>query len=160
MAMQMTSDSETYKKLVMSELENNGFIGKMRASIKSQVLKVLENQSKPVKQAVEFDYLTPFHKLAKSKEVILAVHLIRDFMKFYELEYTLPIFENETNIRENISKESLLKEIYIKDNNSTYDQPLLIQLLNNYNQLEKDKQTRGPAHGFQTANSDGYIGKK
>ena len=128
----LNQESDHYKTLVLAELEKNGFVGKMRASIKSQVLKVLETQSKPVKQGLEFDYLTPFHKLVKSKEAILAVHLMRDFLKFYELEYTLPVLENETNIRENIARETVMKEFHLKDNNSTFEQPMLVQILTNY----------------------------
>lgn len=128
----MSNEIDHYKTLVLSELEKSGFVGKMRASIKSQVLRVLETQSKPVKQSLEFDYLTPFHKLVKSKEAILAVHLMRDFLKFYELEYSLPILENETNIRENLARETIMKEFHLKDNNSTMEQPILVQILSNY----------------------------
>ena len=63
---------------------------------------------------------------AKSKEVILAVHLMRELMKFYELEYTIPIFENETNIRENIARETILKEFNLLICNSFISELIII----------------------------------
>ncbi len=126
------SEVESYKNQILGELEKNGFVGTLRASVKSQVLKALEKQPKQVKQNIEFDYLTQFHKLNKSKEVILAVHLMREFLKFFELEYTVPILENETNIRENIPRDSIMKEFHLKETSSSYEQPILVQILTNY----------------------------
>ena len=161
----MSQENDHYKTMVLGELEKNGFVGKMRASIKSQVLKVLENQSKPVKQGLEFDYLTPFHKLVKSKEAILAVHLMREFLKFYELEYTLPILENETNIRENIARDTLMKEFHLKDNQSSFEQPMLVQILSTYlkdfTKVEslKNQEKQGSSQSFdQFPNFHGVSG--
>ena len=122
--------AEKYKSQVMEQLEKSGLIGKLRAQLKTNVFKVLETQSKNVKQTLEFDYLTPFHKQQKTKDMILAVHLIKEFLEFYEMEYTLPVFENETNIREKIQKESLIKEIGIQ--NYEDKQPLLLNLIFSY----------------------------
>jgi hypothetical protein len=122
--------AEKYKSQVMEQLEKTGVIGRLRAQLKSNVFKALEGQSKVVKQTLEFDYLTPFHKQQKTKDMILAVHLIKEFLEFYEMEYTLPVFENETNIREKLQKESLIKEIGIQ--NYEDKQPLLLNLLFSY----------------------------
>ncbi len=122
--------AEKYKSQVMEQLEKSGVIGRLRAQLKSNVFKALEGQSKVVKQTLEFDYLTPFHKQQKTKDMILAVHLIKEFLEFYEMEYTLPVFENETNIREKLQKESLIKEIGIQ--NYEDKQPLLLNLLFSY----------------------------
>ena len=122
--------TEKYKNQVLETLEKSGLLNKLRAQLKSNVYKVLETQPKIIKQNLEFDYLTPFQKQAKSKDMILAVHLIKEFLEFYEMEYTSPVFENETNIREKLQKESLIKEIGIQN----YDekQPLLLNLLFSY----------------------------
>ena len=122
--------TEKYKAQVMEQLEKTGVLGKLRAQLKSNVMKVLESQPKAVKQNLEFDYLTQFQKQVKTKDMILAVHLMKEFLEYYEMEYTIPVFENETNIREKLQKESLIKEVGIQN----YDekQPLLLNLLSSY----------------------------
>lgn len=124
------------KEMVMSELDKNGFISKMHAQIKSQVLKVLEKQKKTVKQSLEFDYLTPLAKQNKPKEVLLAYHLIREFMQYFEMEYTLPVFEKEANVNEKeIKRDFLINELSLhKDARDIETRPVLVQLLMTYMQ--------------------------
>ena len=99
------------KKLVISKLEESGLIDKMKAKIKANVLKILDGQKEGMKQQLDFDYMTPLYRQNKPKEVVLLCQLIKEFMKFYEMEYTLPIFENESNIKETVKRETLLKEM-------------------------------------------------
>ena len=99
------------KDLVLNELEKNGVINFMRAKIKKSILDIISHEKENVKQKLDFDFMTPLHRLNKSKEIILACHLIKEFLKFYELEYTLPIFENESNVKETVKRETLLKEL-------------------------------------------------
>lgn len=133
------------KSIVLDELENQGVIARMRAQIKNSVLKVLGKQKQSVKNNIEFDYMTPLHRMNKTKEVILAYHIIKEFMQFYELDYTLPIFENETNIRENIKRETLLNELFSISNQTNISgaqsepKPVLIQLISNYQQEMQNK---------------------
>ena len=98
------------KNIVLQELEKNGVINYMRANIKKSILDIIEKEKDPTKQKLEFDFMTPLHRLNKSKEILITCHLIKDFLKFYELDYTFPIFENESNVKENIKRETLFKE--------------------------------------------------
>jgi hypothetical protein len=72
--------------------------------------------------------MTPLHRLNKPKEIVLVCQLIKEFLKFYELEYTLPIFENESNIREDIKRETLLRELKLEDKKD-FSKPVLLLLL-------------------------------
>ena len=102
------------KDLVLSELEKNGVINFMRANIKKSILDIISHEKDNIKQKLDFDFMTPLHRLNKSKEIILVCQLIKEFLKFYEMEYTLPIFENESNVKENIIRETLLKELKLQ----------------------------------------------
>ena len=104
------------KDLVLSELEKNGVINFMRANIKKSILDIISHEKDNIKQKLDFDFMTPLHRLNKSKEIILVCQLIKEFLKFYEMEYTLPIFENESNVKENIKRETLLKELKLQLN--------------------------------------------
>jgi hypothetical protein len=130
------------KQVVLEEMDKMGLLSKMKAQIKSNVLKILEKQKQSVKQNVEFDYMTPLHKLNKSKEILLACHLIKEFLAFYEMEYTIPIFENESNVRESVKKETISSELSLQNliSSSSEPKPLLVQLITAYqNDLQNKK---------------------
>ena len=112
------------KDLVLNELEKNGVINYMRAKIKKSILDIINNEKESTKQKLDFDFMTPLHRLNKPKEVVLVCQLIKEFLKFYEMEYTLPIFENESNVK----RETLLKEVKLQGKKDD-SKPVLLLLL-------------------------------
>ena len=124
------------KEIVKKELEKAGVINYMRAKLKKSVIDIIDHQKETTKQKLEFDFMTPLHRLNKPKEIVLLCQLIKEFLKFYELEYTLPIFENESNVKETVKRETLLKELKLqepKENNKPVLLLLLLDRLNNNN---------------------------
>ena len=124
------------KDLVLSELEKNGVINFMRANIKKSILDIISHEKDNIKQKLDFDFMTPLHRLNKSKEIILVCQLIKEFLKFYEMEYTLPIFENESNVKENIKRETLLKELKLQGKKEDSKPVLLILLMDKLNRQD------------------------
>jgi FGFR1 oncogene partner len=124
------------KNLVLSELERNGVINYMRAKIKKSILDIINNEKESTKQKLDFDFMTPLHRLNKPKEIVLVCQLIKEFLKFYEMEYTLPIFENESNVKENIKRESLLKEVKLQGKKDDSKPVLLLLLMDKLNRPE------------------------
>ena len=124
------------KDLVLNELEKNGVINYMRANIKKSILDIISHEKENVKQKLDFDFMTPLHRLNKSKEIILVCQLIKEFLKFYEMEYTLPIFENESNVKENIKRDTLLKELKLQGKKEDSKPVLLILLMDKLNRQE------------------------
>jgi superfamily II DNA helicase RecQ len=122
------------KRIVTEELEKMGMISKMKAQLKSQVVKILEKQKKTIRQNIEFDYMTNLQKTTnKSKELMTAYFLIKEFMQFYEFEYTLPIFENESNIHESVRRETLINDFGLgRNKDSLESKPVLVQIITNY----------------------------
>jgi len=116
------------KEIILKELEEKGVINYMRAKIKKSIIDIISSQSESVQQKFDFDYMTPLHRLNKPKEIVLVCQLIKEFLKFYELEYTLPTFENESNVKENIKRETLLKELKL-ENQKDNSKPVLLLLL-------------------------------
>ena len=116
------------KEIILKELEDKGVINYMRAKIKKSIIDIIGSQNETFQQKYDFDYMTPLHRLNKPKEIILVCQLIKEFLKFYELEYTLPIFENESNVKENIKRETLLKELKFEDKKDN-SKPVLLMLL-------------------------------
>ena len=139
------------KDLVLKELEKNGVINYMRAKIKKSILDIINNENDNTKQKLDFDFMTPLHRLNKSKEIILCCQLIKEFLKFYELEYTFPIFENESNVKENVRRESLLKELKLQGKTDD-SKPVLYLLL-----MDKLSRPEGVAAGLDA--SKGAVGR-
>ena len=125
------------KEMILKELEEKGVINYMRATIKKSIIDIISSQSESVQQKFDFDYMTPLHRLNKPKEIVLVCQLIKEFLKFYELEYTLPIFENESNIKENIKRETLLKELKLEDKKDNTKPVLLLLLQDKLNRQEE-----------------------
>ena len=121
------------KDLVLNELEKNGVINYMRAKIKKSILDIINKEKENTKQKLDFDFMTPLHRLNKPKEIVLVCQLIKEFLKFYEMEYTLPIFENESNVKENIKRESLLKEVKLQGKKDDSKPVLLLLLMDKLN---------------------------
>ena len=124
------------KDLVLNELEKNGVINYMRAKIKKSILDIISKEKESTKQKLDFDFMTPLHRLNKPKEIVLVCQLIKEFLKFYEMEYTLPIFENESNVKENIKRESLLKEVKLQGKKDDSKPVLLLLLQDKLNRPE------------------------
>ena len=124
------------KDLVLNELEKNGVINYMRAKIKKSILDIISNEKESTKQKLDFDFMTPLHRLNKPKEIVLVCQLIKEFLKFYEMEYTLPIFENESNVKENIKRETLLKELKLQGKKEDSKPVLLILLMDKLNRQD------------------------
>jgi hypothetical protein len=128
------------RNAVLEEMSKSGLMDKMRSQLKSEIFKSLEKQKKNLKQNIEFDYMTPLHKLAKNREVILSFFLIKEFLQFFEMEYTLPVFENEFNFRENVKRETLLSDFFLKDKEKDGEsKPVIIHLIQNYFQEMNNK---------------------
>ena len=119
---------EQYKKKIADELENNGSLSLIKSKLKSQMVEIIKNEKREVKRKLDFEMLTPFQKISKSKELMLLTHLIIEYLQFYELDYTCPVFKGETNIKESVKKETLIKDSNLKKD---YDEnePILLQVL-------------------------------
>ena len=124
------------KDLVLNELEKNGVINYMRAKIKKSILDLISHEKESTKQKLDFDFMTPLHRLNKPKEIVLVCQLIKEFLKFYEMEYTLPIFENESNVKENIKRDTLLKEVKLQGKKDDSKPVLLLLLQDKLNRQE------------------------
>jgi len=154
-----TDIQQEAKEIIMKELEKKGIINYMRAKIKKSIIDIINQQKESIKQKLDFDFMTPLHRLNKPKEIVLVCQLIKEFLKFYELEYTLPIFENESNIKEDIKRETLLKELKLgekKDNSK----PVLLLLLQDKLNRKDDNQTHKNIDRYDYNNynkSDGEL---
>lgn len=129
--MSINANKESIKKSLIDSLHQNGTVNILKSKVKSQLVSLMNEKNKNIKRNMDFELLTPFQKVPKSKELMLLTHLILEFMQFYELDYTVPVFKGETNLFEVVSKETLIKDSNLRSN---YDNqsPILLQILNSF----------------------------
>ena len=93
------------KNLVIQSLETNGVLGQVRAQLRSCVFKVIDNQDQVEQKKSSFHWENPKAKfLREQKQSTLMAELIREFLEFYRLDYTLAIYKPETNLTGDIDR--------------------------------------------------------
>ena len=113
------------KNLVIQSLETNGVLGQVRAQLRSCVFKVIDNQDQVEKRQSSFHFENPHaRKMRDSEDATFVAELIREFLEFYHMNYSLAIFGPESNLagktkdREGLGAKAGLK-------NASADKPLL-----------------------------------
>lgn len=103
------------KNLVIQTLETNGILGQLRAQLRSCVFKVVDNQDQvEKKQGSGFHWENPLaKKVLTTTQGILCAELVKDFLEFYKLDYTLSIYMPEVNLTQQqaLTKEELSHKI-------------------------------------------------
>lgn len=91
-----TEEDTELRDLVATTLENSGILGKIKAQLRANVYIALEegenvkNKSKLVNQNL-IDFLSTTNGR-------LVASLVREFLEFFDLDFTLAVFDPETNI--------------------------------------------------------------
>lgn len=117
------------KNLVIQSLETNGVLGQVRAQLRSCVFKVIDNQDQVEQRRSSFHFENPKAKeLRASKQGTLMAELVREFMEFYRLDYSLAIFKPEANLTGDVDKQDLAQRAGLSDLTEE-GKPLLLQLL-------------------------------
>ena len=91
-----TEEDTELRDLVAATLENSGILGKIKAQLRANVYIALEegdnvkNKSKLINQKLA-DFLSTTNGR-------LVAGLVREFLEFFDLNYSLAVFDPETNI--------------------------------------------------------------
>lgn len=116
------------KNLVIQTLETNGILGQIRAKLRSSVFKVIDNND-PSHKEKAMHWENPLaQKVLETTESALAADLIREYLEFYRLDYTLSIMIPEANLKqEPLERNDLVRRADI--DRASDKEPLLIQIL-------------------------------
>jgi FGFR1 oncogene partner len=124
------------KNLVIQTLETNGILGQLRAQLRSCVFKVIDNQEQVEKSQSSFHWENPqAKKIMQSSQGVVCAELIREFLEFYRLDYTLQIYMPEVNLnhQQAMGKEELTKRAGLPaSNGAPENKPILMQLLESF----------------------------
>ena len=89
------------KNLVIQTLEEEGTLGTLRAQLRSRVFKAIEKNAEPAaKQAAGFQWQNPAaQKVHESEESRLIAQMVKEYLDFYRMEYTLSVYTPEAALQ-------------------------------------------------------------
>ena len=104
------------KSRILKTLDQEGYIDKLKASLRSEVIRVLEKErkqsygrsSKYLKQSELATTVTK--KVVSNEDGLLCAEIIREFLQFYRMEHTLHVFVPEMSLSEDFPKPRLAME--------------------------------------------------
>lgn len=119
----MYSEEETeLRDVIMQNLENCGLLNKIKAELRAGVFLALEEDGNFKSKIPLFN--PKFDEFINTSEGKLTVSLVRDFLEYYSLNFTLSVFEPEVS-SSFISRSELCDQFKMNKNNG----PLLLELL-------------------------------
>jgi len=117
------------KNLVIQSLEANGVLGQIRAQIRSSVFKIIEMQETTAKKSAGFHWENPLAQtIYEHKEGAVALELIHDFLEFFKMDYTLSVFNHESNLKDPAKKEELAKKLGVTKLDAS--KPIIFSIIN------------------------------
>ena len=140
------------KNLVIQTLETNGILGQIRAKLRSSVFKVIDNNDPSGKERAMHWENPLAQKVLETTESALAADLIREYLEFYRLDYSLSIFIPEANLKQDpLNKNDLKKRSEVE--NPSDKEPLLVQILRERKTGGGPKKSAAPAKKEETKNT-------
>ncbi|XP_065350322.1 uncharacterized protein LOC135946170 [Cloeon dipterum] len=125
-------------ELVSKNLEEEGYLYKMRAQLRAKIFQTLDNQLNPQKQSVR----TQLQEYLSSSEGLIVASLVKDFLDFYSLGYADGYFQPIAACGVNFfasTREDLSKQLGIADENGKCRKPLLAHLIKQHSSPEVQK---------------------
>ncbi|XP_029450089.1 C-C chemokine receptor type 6 isoform X3 [Rhinatrema bivittatum] len=131
----MEEDTEL-RDLLVQTLENSGTLNKIKAELRAAVFLALEEQEK-------IENKTPLaneslKKFLNTKDGRLVSSLVKEFLQFFNLDFTLAVFQPETSIpNKPEDRENLALDLGIVETESTKTGPLLLEVIKRCHQKDK-----------------------
>ena len=115
------------KGLISETLESRGVLNKIRAELRRAVWLAVNEQEEQTNSALIHNKTAALQENEADK---LVLELIHEYLEFYELDYTLNVFESEAKFKNvNTSRRKIAENMNLQDNNT--NKPLLYELIQN-----------------------------
>ena len=104
---------EEMKSLIISALDTKGVLGQIRAHLRSAVFKAVDEQDQPFKTGCGFKWENPkLYKILDTRFGTLLAEVLRDFMEYFRMDYSLSTFIPECGINpERLRKDEMLNKM-------------------------------------------------
>ena len=111
---------EEMKELIIQSLETKGVLGQIRAHLRSAVFKVVDDQDQQFNTGCGLKWENKtLYKILETKIGTLLAEIIREFMEYFRMDYSLSIFIPECGISpERLNRKEILGKLGIMSNPS------------------------------------------
>ena len=108
------------KELIIQSLETKGVLGQIRAHLRSAVFKVVDEQDQQFSTGCGLKWENKtLYKILETKIGTLLAEIIREFMEYFRMDYSLSIFIPECGISpERLNRKEILGKLGIMNNPS------------------------------------------
>jgi len=126
---------EEMKNLVIQTLETRGILGQIRAKLRSAVFKVVDDQdsklnSQPSGCGLKWENPN-LYKIKETSMGGLTAEMIREYMEYFRMDYSLSVFIPECSISpERLKKEEIHARLGLNLNGFNTDLPFLYFIIN------------------------------
>ena len=109
---------EEMKELIIQSLETKGVLGQIRAHLRSAVFKVVDEQDQQFNTGCGLKWENKtLYKILETKIGTLLAEIIREFMEYFRMDYSLSIFIPECGISpERLNRKEILGKLGIMNN--------------------------------------------
>ena len=109
---------EEMKELIIQSLETKGVLGQIRAHLRSAVFKVVDEQDQQFNTVFGLKWENKtLYKILETKIGTLLAEIIREFMEYFRMDYSLSIFIPECGISpERLNRKEILGKLGIMSN--------------------------------------------
>uniref|UniRef100_A0A8C6CVL1 Centrosomal protein 43 n=1 Tax=Moschus moschiferus TaxID=68415 RepID=A0A8C6CVL1_MOSMO len=129
------------RDLLVQTLENSGVLNRIKAELRAAVFLALEEQEKVENKTPLVN--ESLKKFLNTKDGRLVASLVAEFLQFFNLDFTLAVFQPETSTFQGLEgRENLARDLGIIEAEGTVGGPLLLEVIRRCQQKE-----RGPASG-------------
>ncbi|XP_023562266.1 FGFR1 oncogene partner isoform X3 [Octodon degus] len=131
------------RDLLVQTLENSGALNRIKAELRAAVFLALEEQEKVENKTPLVN--ESLKKFLNTKDGRLVASLVAEFLQFFNLDFTLAVFQPETStvrFQGLEGRENLARDLGIIEAEGTVGGPLLLEVIRRCQQKEK-----GPASG-------------
>nr|XP_003466418.2 FGFR1 oncogene partner isoform X2 [Cavia porcellus] len=129
------------RDLLVQTLENSGALNGIKAELRAAVFLALEEQEKVENKTPLVN--ESLKKFLTTKDGRLVASLVAEFLQFFNLDFTLAVFQPEASTFQGLEgRENLARDLGIIEAEGTVGGPLLLEVIRRCQQKEK-----GPATG-------------
>ncbi|XP_033861143.1 centrosomal protein 43-like isoform X2 [Acipenser ruthenus] len=126
--MSATEEDTELRDLLIQNLETSGVLNKIKAELRAAVFLALEEQEKVENKTPLVN--ESLKKFLNTKDGRLVASLISDFLQFFNLDFTMAVFQPEISTLNGLeSRDAVARELGIPDTEATKGAPLLLELM-------------------------------
>ncbi|XP_001381577.1 centrosomal protein 43 isoform X1 [Monodelphis domestica] len=123
-----TEEDTELRDLLVQTLENSGVLNRIKAELRAAVFLALEEQEKVENKTPLVN--ESLKKFLNTKDGRLVASLVAEFLQFFNLDFTLAVFQPETSTVHGLeARENLARDLGIIEAEGTVGGPLLLEVI-------------------------------